>query len=102
MIHSLFDLSGKIALITGSSQGIGFGIARGLGQAGATIILNGRNVETLIEPSPHCPERVSRFLAILSMFRIRSKSIKKSQPSKEKWAPSIFWSIMLGFKGVAL
>jgi gluconate 5-dehydrogenase len=47
MIHSLFDLSGKIALITGSSQGIGFGIARGLSQAGATIILNGRNEERL-------------------------------------------------------
>jgi len=47
MIHSLFDLSGKIALITGSSQGIGFGIARGLGQAGATILLNGRDEEKL-------------------------------------------------------
>ncbi len=47
MTHALFDLSGKIALITGSSQGIGFGIARGLGQAGATIILNGRNEERL-------------------------------------------------------
>ena len=47
MIHSLFDLSGKIALITGSSQGIGFGIARGLGQAGATIVLNGRDQEKL-------------------------------------------------------
>lgn len=47
MIHSLFNLTDKIALITGSSQGIGFGIARGLGQAGATIILNGRNEERL-------------------------------------------------------
>ena len=47
MIHSLFDLAGRIALITGSSQGIGFGIARGLGQAGATIILNGRDKEKL-------------------------------------------------------
>jgi gluconate 5-dehydrogenase len=47
MINELFDLTGKIALITGSSQGIGFGIARGLGQAGATIILNGRNEERL-------------------------------------------------------
>jgi gluconate 5-dehydrogenase len=43
----LFDLRGKITLITGSSQGIGFGIARGLGQAGATVILNGRNEEKL-------------------------------------------------------
>ena len=47
MDHSLFNLTGKIALITGSSQGIGFGIARGLGQAGATIILNGRDEEKL-------------------------------------------------------
>jgi gluconate 5-dehydrogenase len=47
MMNALFDLTGKIALITGSSQGIGFGIARGLGQAGATIILNGRNEEKL-------------------------------------------------------
>lgn len=43
MMNALFDLTGKIALITGSSQGIGFGIARGLGQAGGTIILNGRD-----------------------------------------------------------
>jgi gluconate 5-dehydrogenase len=47
MMNALFDLTGKIALITGSSQGIGFGIARGLGQAGATIILNGRDKEKL-------------------------------------------------------
>jgi len=47
MMNSLFDLSGKVGLITGSSQGIGFGIARGLGQAGATVVLNGRNEEKL-------------------------------------------------------
>jgi len=47
METSLFDLTGKKALITGSSQGIGFGIARGLSQAGATIISNGRNEEKL-------------------------------------------------------
>jgi gluconate 5-dehydrogenase len=38
-----FDLSGKTALITGSSQGIGLAIAQGLGEAGAQIILNGRD-----------------------------------------------------------
>jgi gluconate 5-dehydrogenase len=47
MMNGLFDLRGKSALITGSSRGIGFGIARGLGQAGATVILNGRNAESL-------------------------------------------------------
>lgn len=43
----LFDLAGKRALITGSSQGIGFALARGLAEAGAEVILNGRDGEKL-------------------------------------------------------
>lgn len=39
----LFSLKGRVALVTGSSQGIGLAIARGLGTAGATIVLNGRD-----------------------------------------------------------
>lgn len=39
----LFDLAGKRALVTGSSQGIGFALARGLAEAGAKIVLNGRD-----------------------------------------------------------
>lgn len=43
MSLALFNLSGRHALITGSSQGIGLALAAGLGRAGATIILNGRD-----------------------------------------------------------
>ena len=43
----LFDLNGKTALITGSSQGIGYALAKGLSDAGSDIILNGRNIEKL-------------------------------------------------------
>lgn len=42
MSNDLFDLTGKRALVTGSSQGIGFVLARGLAAAGAEVILNGR------------------------------------------------------------
>jgi gluconate 5-dehydrogenase len=45
--NPLFDLSGRTALITGSGQGLGFAIARGLAQAGATVVLNGRDVKKL-------------------------------------------------------
>jgi len=44
---SLFDLTGRRALITGSSQGIGFALARALGTAGAAVVLNGRDAAKL-------------------------------------------------------
>ncbi|RCS22811.1 SDR family NAD(P)-dependent oxidoreductase [Phyllobacterium salinisoli] len=47
MSIQLFDLTGKRALITGSSQGIGYALAKGLAEAGAEIILNGRDVVKL-------------------------------------------------------
>jgi gluconate 5-dehydrogenase len=43
MSLDLFSLQGKRALVTGSSQGIGYAMAEGLGRAGANIILNGRD-----------------------------------------------------------
>ncbi len=41
----MFDLSGKIALVTGASYGIGFAMACGLAEAGATIVFNDINQE---------------------------------------------------------
>ncbi len=43
MTFPLFDLSNRRALITGSSMGIGYALARGLADHGATVIVNGRN-----------------------------------------------------------
>ena len=40
---TLFDLTGRRALVTGSSAGIGLELARGLAQHGAAVILNGRD-----------------------------------------------------------
>lgn len=44
---NIFDLTGKRALITGSSQGIGFMLAKGLAEAGAEIVINGRDTTKL-------------------------------------------------------
>jgi gluconate 5-dehydrogenase len=47
MVQDLFSLKGKQALVTGSSQGIGLAIAEGLAQAGAKVVLNGRDLKKL-------------------------------------------------------
>ena len=46
-MSSLFDLTGRVALVTGSSRGIGNALARALADAGATVVLNGINGERL-------------------------------------------------------
>lgn len=49
MATHLFELTGRIALVTGSSKGIGFAIAEGLASAGAEVVLNARNGKELEE-----------------------------------------------------
>ena len=49
MIPHPFALSGKTALITGAGRGLGLAIAKGLAQAGAHVLLNGRSEHTLVK-----------------------------------------------------
>ncbi|WP_142783414.1 gluconate 5-dehydrogenase [Changchengzhania lutea] len=49
MSASLFDIKGKNALVTGSTHGLGMAMARGLGLAGATIIVNGNSSQEKID-----------------------------------------------------
>lgn len=51
MSFPLFDLSGSRALVTGSSQGIGFALAKGLAEHGAAVVLNGRDTSKLAAAS---------------------------------------------------
>jgi len=41
----MFDLTGKVALVTGGNGGIGLGMAKGLSAAGATVMVAGRDGE---------------------------------------------------------
>jgi gluconate 5-dehydrogenase len=55
MTGSLFSLDGRRALVTGSSQGIGLALARGLSASGASVILNGRDPARLADAAAQIP-----------------------------------------------
>jgi len=55
MATSPFDLSGRVALITGAYRGLGFAIARGMAEAGATVVLNGRKRDELEKAAQSLP-----------------------------------------------
>ncbi len=59
MTANLFDLSGKTALVTGSSGGLGLAMARGLAAAGAAVVLNGRDAGRLDAAAAGFPAEVT-------------------------------------------
>ena len=57
-VPALFDLTGTITLVTGSSRGIGRALAEGLAGAGATVVLNGRDPVRLEETRAELADRL--------------------------------------------
>jgi gluconate 5-dehydrogenase len=63
MSTSLFDLTGKVALVTGATHGLGMAMAKGIGQAGATVIINGNSSQEKIDKAVEIfkSERIQAF-----------------------------------------
>jgi gluconate 5-dehydrogenase len=76
----IFDLTGKVALITGSSQGIGFALAEGLAEAGAKIILNGRDEKKLIKAKEKLQKKYE-FISYLSFDVTDYSSVERQLKS---------------------
>lgn len=62
MSTSLFDLTGKVALVTGATHGLGMAMAKGIGQAGATVIINGNSSQ----------EKIDKAVEIFKLERIQA------------------------------
>lgn len=82
-MKNLFDVKDKIVLITGSSRGIGYSIARGFAEAGSIVVINGTSDESVKKP---VSELKSKGYKIYGMpFDVtRQKDIKKCIDNIEK------------------
>jgi NAD(P)-dependent dehydrogenase (short-subunit alcohol dehydrogenase family) len=71
---NLFDLSGKVALITGSSRGIGRAIAEAMADQGARVVVSSRNAETCEEAAAAIDAKHGEGTAIVVPANISSKA----------------------------
>ena len=98
------ELRGKVALVTGSSQGIGRGIALELAQAGCDIVLTGRGEAKL--KAVAAEDRVDSVVKPSFTLPISLQPAEPGRLARRRWsAPSvvsIFWCAMLDRPGAAI
>lgn len=87
--NPLFDLTGRTALITGSSQGIGLALARGLAEAGAAIVLNGRDATKLATAAKDLETSVPGARVMTAAFDVTVASAIEREVARieEEFAP---------------
>jgi NAD(P)-dependent dehydrogenase (short-subunit alcohol dehydrogenase family) len=60
-LQSMFGLEGKVAIVTGSTGGLGFSLAEALFRAGATVVVNGRGEERSLKARDEIYAKVDRW-----------------------------------------
>jgi 2-deoxy-D-gluconate 3-dehydrogenase len=66
MTAGLFDLGGKVAIVTGGNGGIGLGMARGLAEAGADVVIVGRNEAKSLAAVDDIKQRGARAISVVT------------------------------------
>ena len=92
MTSNRFDLSGKVAIVTGGNGGIGLGMARGLADAGADIAVVGRNEAKSAAAVAELKARGVKAIAVATMSPTRRPSRRWSSASQASSAASTSWS----------
>ena len=88
----LFDLSGRVALVTGGNGGIGRSIAMGLAQAGAAVAILARNEEKNQRVLSELQALGVRALAVRADLNERGQLQPALEKVEETLGPSVFWS----------
>ena len=83
-IRTLFDLTGKTALITGGSRGLGLQIAEALGEAGARVMLTSRKAADLEESAAHLKAQGIEALWVAADASLPSEIVRVAQDAIER------------------
>ena len=82
----LFDLTGQVALVTGASRGIGAVLARGLADAGATVVLAARNEAGLREAAQRLASDVGQPVhAVAFDVTVRGRRSARAGSGRGSW-----------------
>ena len=87
----MFDLSGRVAAVTGGNRGIGRGIALGLAQAGASVAVLARNEDNNRVVVEELGKSGVPALALRLDVRKRADLQPAIDEVERRWVPSISW-----------
>ena len=97
MIHPLFDLTGKCALVTGGSKGLGKAMARGFAEAGADVFISSRNADELKKAAAEIGDglkvkvewMVADMIDRAQVKALAAEAVKRLGKITEKWQTAL-------------